>query len=180
MDSVKDHLVPQILEMTTARKMFKTLKKLFEHNSINVTLTLRNKLPDMKMTKTENIASYFTRITELHDKLRSSGDNLEEKELVMTTLNGLPPSWESFIQTISGRTKLPKFDKLWEDCTQEETRIAARKRLHGSQVEENQAFITHAKKGTGKGRKFHKHKHQARRSSSSPDRREKKDLSCLQ
>ena len=57
------------------------------------------------MTKYESIALYFMRITELWDKLRSSGDNLEEKELVMTTLNGLPPSWESFIQTISGRTK---------------------------------------------------------------------------
>ena len=73
---------------------------------------MRNKLSNMKMTKSENIASYFMRITELRDKLRSKGDNFEEKELVMTTLSCLPPSWESFIQTISGRTKLPKFDML--------------------------------------------------------------------
>ena len=116
--------------------MFKTLKKLFEHNSNNVTLTLRNQLSNMKMIKSKWIASYLMRITKLRDKLRSSGDTIEEKELVMTTLNGLPPSWESFIQTISGRIKLPKFDKLWADCTQE-TRIAARQRLHGPQVEEN-------------------------------------------
>ena len=94
--------------------------------------------------------------------------------MVMTTLNGLRPSWESFIQTISGQTKLPKFDKLWADCAQEETTIAARQRLHGPQVEENQAFITHTKKGKGKGRKFHKHKHRARRPSSFIDLREKK------
>ena len=116
-DSVRDHLVPQISKKTTARKMFKTLKKLFEHSDINVTLTLRNNLSNMKMTKLENVASYFTRITKLRDKIKSSGDNLEEKDLVMTTLNGLPPSWESFIQNISGRTKLPKFDKLWAKCT---------------------------------------------------------------
>ena len=140
MDLVSDHLVRQISEKTTARKMFKTLKKLFEHSSINVTLTLRNQLSNLKMTKFENIASYFMRITELRDKLKSSGDNLEEKDLVMTTLNGLPPFWESFIQTISGQTKLPKFDKLWAECTQEERRIAAHQRLHGAQPEENQAF----------------------------------------
>ena len=98
----------------------------------------------------------------------------------MTTLNGLPPFWESFIQTISGRTKLPKFDRLRVDCTQEETRIAARQIIHGPQVEDNQAFITHAKKGKGKGRKFHKHKQQARTPSSSLDQREKKDLSHIQ
>ena len=92
--------------------MFKTLKKLFEHNKINVTFTLRYKLSNMRMTKSESIASYFMRITKLQDKLRSSGDNIEEKELVMTTLNGLTPLWDSFIQTISGRTKFPKFYKL--------------------------------------------------------------------
>ena len=97
MDSVRDHLVPQI--KTTARRMFKTLNKLFEHSGINVTLTLRNQLSNMKMTKSENTASYFMRIIELWDKLKSSGDNLEEKDLGMTTLNGFPPSWDSFIQT---------------------------------------------------------------------------------
>ena len=123
------------------------------------------------MTKSENIASYFMRIIELWDKLKSSGDNLEEKDLVMITLNGLPPSWESFIQTISGRTKLPKFDKLWADCTQEETRIAARQRLHGTQLEENQAFVSHTKKGKGRGRKPYNHKHQDKRSSPPPDQK---------
>ena len=82
--------------------MFKILKKLFKHSSINVTLTLRNQLSNMKMAKSENIASYFMRIIELQEKLNSSGDNLEENGIVMTTLNGLPPSWESFILTISG------------------------------------------------------------------------------
>ena len=43
-DSVKDHLVLQISEKKTARNMFKTLKKLFEHSSIILTLTLRNQL----------------------------------------------------------------------------------------------------------------------------------------
>ena len=83
-DSVRDHLVPQISEKTTVRKMFKTLKKIFEHHNINVTLTLMNKLSKMKMTKSENIVSYFMRITELWDKLKSSGNNLKEKDLVMT------------------------------------------------------------------------------------------------
>ena len=96
MDSVRDHLVPQISEKTTTRKMFKTLKKLFEHSSINVTLTLRNKLSNMKMTKSENIASYFMRIIELRDKLKSTRDNLEEMDLVMTALNGIPLSFGVF------------------------------------------------------------------------------------
>ena len=63
--------------MTIVRNMLKTFKKIFEHININVTLTLRNKIFNMKMKKSENIASYFMRITELWDKLSSSGDNIE-------------------------------------------------------------------------------------------------------
>ena len=122
------------------------------------------------------------RINELWDKLRCSGDNLEEKHLVMTTLNGLPPYWDSFIQTISGRTKFPKFDKLWKECTREETRITTRQRLPGAQPKDNQAFISHAKKDKGRGRKSFNHKHRDKRSSPTPDQKkqEKKDLSQMQ
>ena len=66
----------------------------------------------MKMSKSGPIASYFMRIIELMDKLRSSGEPIDDKELIMSTLNGLSTSWELFIQTISGRTNLPKSDKL--------------------------------------------------------------------
>ena len=58
-------MVPQISEKKTTRKMFMTLKKLFEHGSINVTLTLRNQLSNTKMIKSESITSYFMKIIEL-------------------------------------------------------------------------------------------------------------------
>ena len=64
-DSVKDLLVPQISQKKTTRKMLNTPRRLFEHSSINVTLTLRNQLSNMQMTKSESISSYFIRITEL-------------------------------------------------------------------------------------------------------------------
>ena len=44
----------------------------------------------------------------------------------MTTLNGIPRSWDSFIQGICARKKLVKFSRLWEECSQEEARITAR------------------------------------------------------
>ena len=62
----------------------------------------------------------------------------------MTTLNGLPRSWESFIQGICSRRRIKRFSKLWEDCTKEEARLAAREEKLGD--EENQALTIHAKK----------------------------------
>ena len=61
----------------------------------------------------------------------------------MTTLNGLPRSWDSFIQGIYARKKLVKFSRLWEDCSQEEARIATREEKMAS---EDQALIVDTKK----------------------------------
>ena len=44
----------------------------------------------------------------------------------MTTLNGLPTEWDSFIRGICVRIKLTKFNKLREECVQEEERTANR------------------------------------------------------
>ena len=44
----------------------------------------------------------------------------------MATLNGLPRSWDAFIQGICSRRKLPKFSRLWKDCNQEEARMEER------------------------------------------------------
>ena len=56
------------------------------------------------------------------DSIKDHGSHLFK--IVRTTLNGLPRSWESFIQGICSKIKLPKFSRLWEECTQEEARLA--------------------------------------------------------
>ena len=61
----------------------------------------------------------------------------------MTTLNGLPRTWDSFVQGIYARKKLVKFSRLWEECSQEEAQIAAREEKMGS---EDQALIVQSKK----------------------------------
>ena len=60
----------------------------------------------------------------------------------MTTLNGLPRSWDYFIQGIYARKKLFKFRRLWEECSQEEAWIAAQEEKMGS---EYQSLTVHSK-----------------------------------
>ena len=95
------------------------------------------------------------RISELKNQLSTIGDPISDKELVMNTFNGLPSSWEAFIQSLFGQPKLPMFDRIWVVCMQEETRLVVRSRIHGTRHEEIQALTSHVKKGKGKGKKFH-------------------------
>ena len=52
---------------------------------------------------------------------------------MMTTLNGLPRSQDSFIQGICARRKLVTFSRLWEEFSQEEARIVTREENMGSE-----------------------------------------------
>ena len=75
---------------------------------------------------------------------------MENVEIVMITLNGLPRSWDSFIQGICARKKLVKFSRLWEECSQEEEKMGS----------EDQSLIVHSKKirqdyHHPKGKHFH-------------------------
>ena len=76
-------------------------------------------------------------------QLEAVDEEVENAEIVMTTLNGLPRTWDSFIQGIYARKKLVKFSILWEQCSQEEAQIAAREEKMGS---EDQALTVQSKK----------------------------------
>ena len=54
----------------------------------------------------EIIQSHFTRTSYIKKKLEAIGDNVKEVKVEITNLNGLPSSWESFIQEIFSGRKL--------------------------------------------------------------------------
>ena len=59
-------------------------------------MTSRNQLNNVK--NAETIKSYFTRVSQIKEKLQATEEEVENGEIVMTTLNGLPKSWDTFIQ----------------------------------------------------------------------------------
>ena len=73
----------------------------------------------------ETIQPYFTRVSQIKEQLEAVDEEVENAEIVMTTLNGLPRLWDSFIQGIYARKKIVKFSRLWEEFSQEEAQIAA-------------------------------------------------------
>jgi hypothetical protein len=80
------------------------------------------KLKATKMTKSETIASYLTRITQVRDELAAIGEEVEKTELVRLTLQGLPKNWEVFVEGIIAKENLPDWERLWDDCIQNEIR----------------------------------------------------------
>ena len=90
--SQEDHLIPQVSSLKKPKEMFDSLTKLFEWKNLNQKMTLRNQLKNLKIQNAETIQSYFTRVSQIKEQLEAVDEEVENTEIVITTLNGLPGS----------------------------------------------------------------------------------------
>jgi hypothetical protein len=123
---IRDHLLPRIANLKTAYEMYEALKDMFESDNTLRALTLKGQLQSTKMTKGDTVATFFMKISEIKEQLGAIGEIMSDKELLLSTLNNLPKHWEPFLQSMSAREKLPTFDHLWTDSTQEELTLRNR------------------------------------------------------
>jgi hypothetical protein len=93
------------------------------------------------MSRSSNVTYYFMRITQVRDQLAVVEKKLDDVELVNVALNGFPKSWEPFVKGIFTREKLLDWQKLWDDCIQEETQEESKSIKQGSS-DENFALVS--------------------------------------
>jgi len=111
-------------------------------------MVLREKLNGTKMTKTETVTSYLTRISQARDELADVGETVTSAELVRIALKGFVKPWEYFVQGIVARETMPSWERLWDDFVQEEMRkdSSSTSQHHVGDDEENVALFTKGKK----------------------------------
>jgi hypothetical protein len=62
-DSIKDHLIPNVSELKTLKEMFDALTRLYESKNTSQKLTLRYQLRNVTMKKSETVSNCFMRIS---------------------------------------------------------------------------------------------------------------------
>ena len=112
-DSIKDHLIPQVSSKKNPNKMYDALSRMYEGRNINRNMNMRAQLKGTKMSKGESIQDYFTRVSQFKEQLSAIGDTLDEDELVMNALNGLTRPWDLGFQGtwVLGRVQVRHFLK---------------------------------------------------------------------
>jgi len=149
LDGVKHALIPHLSKKKTADEMWGVLKKLYETKNENRKMALKEKLHGLKMLKEASVTSYLTRVTQLRDELAAVGEVVAESEVVRISLRGvfvINKDWEVFEKCIVARENLPRWNRLWDDLTQEELKV-------GGQIVENSGQKDLALAGKSKRRK---------------------------
>lgn len=68
-DSIKDHLIPHVAKLKTAKEMYDALMGLFKSNNTSKKLTFRHQLHSVMMSRSDYVVSYLMRVSQLRDKL---------------------------------------------------------------------------------------------------------------
>jgi hypothetical protein len=89
LDAIKDHVIPNVTGKSNAHEMSHSLTKLYQSSNENKKMGLRQKLKSIKMTKTESVSTYLSKITQMRDELGAFGEFVADSELVRTNLNGV-------------------------------------------------------------------------------------------
>jgi hypothetical protein len=132
-----------VASKNTPKHILYSLTGLYEGRNINRKMNLRTEIKNTKMQKGEIVHEYFSRISQFKEQIKSIGDTIDEYELIMKNLSGLTRPWDAFIQTICARKEKLQFDSLWEECVQEEARVANQEAV--LLRDDNQALDTHTK-----------------------------------
>ena len=77
-DSIKDHLIPQVSSKETPNKLYDFLSKMYEGKNIIRRMNLRTQLNNTKMSKGESIQDYFTRVSQFKEQLEAIGDSIDQ------------------------------------------------------------------------------------------------------
>jgi hypothetical protein len=74
LESMKDHLIPQIVEKTTAKNMYDALVGLYQNKNTSRMLHLKHQLQIIGMTSEDIVINYLMKITQIQDHLVAIGE----------------------------------------------------------------------------------------------------------
>jgi len=67
LDVVKDHIIPHVIGKKNAYEMWESWMKLYQSGNQHRKMVLREKLHSMKMSISDTVTSYLTKITQIRD-----------------------------------------------------------------------------------------------------------------
>ncbi len=127
--SLSNEQLENVRECSTAKDMWIAIQNVFERHTLLNKLAARRKFYTATMTETESVLQFSNRIRHLSLTLKSMSVRIDESEMAMALLNGLPDHYHPLISALdalgSEEDEL-KFEFIKSRVMQEEQRIKMR------------------------------------------------------
>ena len=127
--TLSDDILENVRDVTNTKDMWKKICDIFERHTLLNKLSARKKFYTAVKEETESALQFSNRIRQLASTLKTMKVNVDESEMAMALLNGLPTAYDSLISALDavhGEKDDLKFDFVKSRVLQEEQRIEQR------------------------------------------------------
>ena len=127
--SLSDQILESTREVETCHEMWKIIRDIFERHTLLNKLSARRRFYTASKEENETVLSFSNRILHLSSTLKSMSVDIDDSEMAMALLNGLPDEYSSLISALdalgSEESQL-NFEFVKARIMQEEQRINMR------------------------------------------------------
>lgn len=123
--TLPDELLENVREVKTAKEMWQSICDVFERHTLLNKLSARRKFYTATKQEEESVLQFSNRIRQLAATLKSMSVTVDESEMAMAMLNGLPDAYDpliSALDAIGGQDEKLEFDYVKSRVIQEEQR----------------------------------------------------------
>ena len=123
--SLSDDHLEHVAQANNAKDMWKAILDVFQRHTLLNKLAARRKFYTVTMEEGEKVLTYVNRVQHLASILKSMGVEIDEKEMGMAVLNGLPARYDSLIvalDALGNEDKIFTLDFVKSRLLQEEQR----------------------------------------------------------
>ena len=133
---VKDHHLPSLSKASTAAEAWQKLESVYQAKSTARQLLLKRELNSLRKEPSEPLTNYVSRATDMRDQLLAAGHTMEESELVMCILAGLPRDFDTVVAVLEISDHKLELDTVLSKLLQAEQRLGREEKPN------NRAFFT--------------------------------------
>ena len=126
--TLSDEHLEHVRDCVTAASMWSTITDLFQRKTLLNKLTTRRRFYSAKMADSEKAMAFISRVRQLGADCKAMGVAIDDQEMAMTVLCGLPPKYEHLIVAIDAAAddKSLSMDFVKSRLLQEEQRMLDR------------------------------------------------------
>ena len=108
---VSREIFPRIMQAKNAKEAWETLKNEFKGTNKVISIKLQSLWKDFDtliMREDESIQSFFSRVSNIFNQIRSYGDTIEDKKIILKILRSLPVKYDHIVAAIEESKDLSK------------------------------------------------------------------------
>ena len=145
--SVEDQYLPTVNECDTAKAAWDALASIYKSRSNARVLILKRQLNSITLQDSEPLIKYIGRAQALRDQLAAIGQSVDESDVVLAVLNGLPRQYNTLVTVIENTDPMPNLNAVLSKLLLVEQRSPA-----GASTTSETALYTNVQKPGFSGR----------------------------